>query len=253
MLEAYTRAFAAYMRSGTVGALSDYCAPGADPVRLRVYRNGFLKACADALRASYPAVERIVGEESFAALARPFVEADPPRAASLVGYGGDFPDFLARSVEVHGLPYLASFARLDRAWSEVYFSEDPPASRDVAEELATGEDPAHILERRGGLAPWARLAALDYRAFDLWARIRDGGLDRRTGIAEAAEHVLVWRVGMEIRHRSLAAAEHAFLAGIAAGRPCGEAATSALEADPEFDLAGAFATLLHHHVVAFRD
>ena len=253
MLEAYTRAFAAYMRSGTVGALSDYCDPGADPVRLRVYRNGFLKACADALRASYPAVEHIVGEESFAALARPFVEAEPPRAASLVGYGGGFPDFLARSAEIHGLPYLASFARLDRAWSGVYFSEDPPASADVPGDLGAGDDPARILEQRGGLAPWARLVALDYRALDAWARIRDGRLDRRTEIAEAAEHVLLWRAGMEIRHRSLPPAEHVFLAGIAAGRPCGEAAASALEADAEFDLADAFATLLHHRIVAFRD
>lgn len=253
MLEAYTRAFAAYMRSGTVGALSDHCGPGADPVRLRVYRNGFLKACVDALRASYPAVEHVVGEDSFAALARPFVEADPPRAASLVGYGERFPDFLAQSREVHGLPYLAAFARLDRAWLEVYFSEDPPVSPDVLEGLGTDDDPARILERRGGLAPWARLAELEYRAFDLWVQIRDGELDRRTEIAETVEHVLVWRVGMDIRHRSLPPAERAFLAGIAAGRPCGAAAASALEVDADFDLAGTFATLLHQHILVFRD
>ena len=251
MLDTYTRAFAAYMRTGTVGALSDYCGPGADPVRLRVYRNGFLKACADALRASYPAVEQIVGEDSFAALARPFVEANPPRTASLIGYGSGFPDFLAQSAEVHGLPYLAAFASLDRAWLELYFAEDPPASPDIPEDL--GADPAHMLERRGGLAPWAQLVALDYRAFDIWVRIRDGNLDRETEIALTPQHVLVWRIGMEIRHRSLQPAEHAFLAGIAAGRPCGDAAASALESDTEFDLAGAFATLLHHQIVTFRD
>lgn len=253
MLDTYTRAFAAYMRSGTVGALSDYCGPGADPVRLRVYRNGFLKACTDALRASYPAVEHIVGEDSFAALARPFIEADPPRTASLVGYGSDFPAFLAQSAEVHGLPYLASFASLDWAWLEVYFAEDPPVSPDVPEGPGAGDDPVRILERRGGLAPWARLVALDYGALDMWMRIRDDDLDRRTEIAAGPEHVLIWRIGMEIRHRSLPPAEHAFLAAIAAGRPCGDAAASALEADAEFDLADAFATLLHHRIVVFRD
>ncbi len=253
MLETYTRAFAAYMRSGIVGALSDYCDPCADPVRLQVYRNGFLKACTDALRASYPAVEHIVGEDSFATLARPFIETKPPRTASLVGYGSDFPTFLAQSAEVHGLPYLASFATLDWAWLEVYFAEDPPVSPDVPEGLDAGDDPARILERRGGLASWARLVALDYGALDIWMRIRDDELDRRTKIAAEPEHILVWRNGMEIHHRSLPPAEYAFLADLAAGWPCGDAATSALEADVEFDLANAFATLLHHQIVVFRD
>ena len=50
MLDAYADAFSRYLRTGTVGALSGFCAEGDDLGRLRVYRNGFLKACIDALR-----------------------------------------------------------------------------------------------------------------------------------------------------------------------------------------------------------
>ena len=113
MLDEYTGAFSRYLRTGTVGALSGFLAEDADPARLRVYRNGFLKACIEALRASYPSVERLVGEERFPALARPYVDAHPPRAASLVEYGERFPKFVEDTVDTHRLAYLAAFARLE--------------------------------------------------------------------------------------------------------------------------------------------
>ena len=133
-LDEYTGAFARYLRTGTVGALSGFCAAGADLSRLRVYRNGFLRACIDALRANYPSVERLAGEERFPALARPYVEAHPPGTASLVEYGEGFTQHVRDTRAMHGLDWLASFAALDRAWTEVYFSEDdgveaaPPSS-----------------------------------------------------------------------------------------------------------------------------
>ena len=142
LLDEYTAAFARYLRTGTVGALSGFCAEDADLSRLRVYRNGFLRACIEALRASYPSVERIVGEERFPALARPYVEANPPRAASLVEYGEDFPRFIEDARDTHRLGYLASFAILDRAWSEVCFAEDADPGAAVAGAMHAGDAPA---------------------------------------------------------------------------------------------------------------
>ena len=143
MLDEYTAAFARYLRTGTVGALSGFCAGDADLSRLRVYRNGFLRACIEALRASYPSVERIVGEERFPALARPYVEANPPRAASLVEYGEDFPRFIEDARDTHRLGYLASFAILDRAWSEACFAEDADPGAAVAGSLHAADAGVH--------------------------------------------------------------------------------------------------------------
>ena len=43
----------------------------------------------------FPAVERLVGEEFFAGMAREFVMAHPPRSPLLLTYGDEFPDFIA--------------------------------------------------------------------------------------------------------------------------------------------------------------
>lgn len=247
MLDEYTGAFARYLRTGTVGALSDYCGGNADPARLRVYRNGFLKACIEALRAGYPSVERLVGEERFPALARSYVEAHPPRVAGLVEYGEDFPQFVEDARDIHRLDYLASFATLDRAWSEVWFAEDP-------EPLETGEpggDADALVNLRGRLAPWVRLTSLRYRVLHAWIQLRQGELGQRTEVRQAPQHILLWRSGADVLHRDLTCPEHAFIAGVAAGRPCGEAAGAALDIDAEFDLVETFASLLHHRMLAF--
>ena len=250
MLDEYTDAFARYLRTGTVGALSDFCDETADPVRLRVYRNGFLRSCVEALRAGYPSVDRLVGEERFPALARSYVEAHPPRVASLVEYGEDFPRFIEDARDTHRLDYLASFATLDRAWSEVWFAEDAA----VAPSGPSGvlDDAEALMRLRGRLAPWVRLASLDHCALQAWSRLRQGGLGQRIEVPRAPQHVLIRRCGSEVLYRDLERPEHVFIAGIAAGRPCGEAAGAALEADAGFDLVAVFASLLHHRIVAFE-
>ena len=286
MLEAYTSAFAGFLRTGTVGALAGFCAEDADLSRLRVYRNGFLRACVEALRANYPSVERLVGEERFPALARPYVETHPPRAASLVEYGESFPRYIDDTRQVHGLDYLVSFAALDRAWTEVHFAEDDPeedASSDgpfrgaglrssrespsavrvraasdagmsrVADPPAGVPDDAEALMNLcGRLSPRVRLVSLAHRALDVWSRLRHRGLERRAEMPRTPQRVLIWRSGAEILYRDLALPEHAFIAGVAAGRPFGEAAGAALDVDPEFDLVATFASLLHHRMLTFE-
>ena len=319
MLEAYTSAFAGFLRTGRVGPLAGFCAGDADLSRLRVYRNGFLRTCIEALRANYPSVERLVGEERFPALARSYVEAHPPGTASLVEYGEGFPQHVRDTRDVHGLDWLVSFAALDRAWTEVYFAEDDdieaaphhgdpgvlpgsggwtaanvqPASRLVGPNASApagaglddarappdssglsaaaqrfvshaagsptpasadgGSDDAEaIMNLCGRLSPRVRLVSLDYSVLDVWRRLREGELGPRAEIRHAPRQVLVWRRGAEMLYRDLAVPEHAFIAGVAAGQPLGEAAGAALDVDSEFDLVTAFASLLHHRMLTFE-
>ena len=315
MLDEYVDAFSDYLRTGSEGALSGFCADGADLARLRVYRNGFLKSCIEALRASYPSVERIVGTERFPALARPYVETTPPRRASLVEYGEEFPRFIDDAREVHGLDYLASFAVLDRAWTEVYFAEDDGASGAAADEVvpaggitptrsvAAGDgmtssggiaeaggvpleaersrtpdgghaptmapargsekpeahasaagvscDAEALMNLRGRLAPWVRLVSPEFRVLDAWSRLRRDALAQPTEVRHTAQRVLVWRSDADVLYRDLSRPEHAFIARVASGAPCGDAAVAALDIDPDFDLVTAFASLLHHRILTF--
>lgn len=246
MLDAYTSAFARYLRTGTVGALSDFCDPAADLSRLRVYRNGFLRACIDALRANYPSVERLTGDQRFPTLARPYVEAHPPGTASLAEYGESFAQHVLDTRDMHGLDWLAPLAVLDRAWTEVYFSED-----DVIEATPPADAEA-LVNLHGRLSPRVRLVSLEFPVLDIWSRIRQGEPAKSAEIRQAPQHVLVWRSAEEMLYRDLTLPEHAFISGVAAGRPCGEAAGAAFELDAGFDLVATFASLLHHHMLSFE-
>ena len=286
MLEAYTSAFAEYLRTGTVGALAEFCAEDADLSRLRVYRNGFIRACIEALRANYPSVERLVGEERFPALARPYVETHPPCAASLVEYGEAFPRYIDDTRRIHGLDCLASFAALDRAWTEVHISEDDPvedassdgtsrdaswcshrdgrpaaqirAASDAALPQATEpaaevpDDAEALMNLCGRLSPRVRLVSLDDRVLEAWSQLRHRGLEQRTEIPRTLQRVLIWRSGSEMLYRDLTLPEHAFISGVAAGQSLGEAAGAAFDVDPEFDLLATFASLLHHRMLTFE-
>jgi hypothetical protein len=92
--------------------LGDTLAP-AD--RLAIYRNTSRTALTNALRLNFPAVQRLVGKDFFAAAADTFVTRDPPHTAWLDLYGEGFPDFLQSFEPAAALLYLPDVARLERA------------------------------------------------------------------------------------------------------------------------------------------
>ncbi|WP_330994612.1 DNA-binding domain-containing protein [Pseudomonas aeruginosa] len=63
--------------------------------RFAVYRNNVFVGLTDALRAGFPCVVKLVGDEYFAAMARVFAAAMPPGSPVLLHYGAEFPDFIA--------------------------------------------------------------------------------------------------------------------------------------------------------------
>ncbi len=85
--------------------------PGA--VGLRVHRNTVLAAIGNALRLSYVAVERLVGEEFFDRMAIDYARLSPPSAPQLDLYGEGFAAHIDGFPGTEGLPYLSELAKLD--------------------------------------------------------------------------------------------------------------------------------------------
>src|SRR5258708_8377668 len=85
-----------------------------------VHRNNVTSGLVKALKSLFPVVEKIVGEEFFAAMARVFVMAQPPRSPLLAAYGDDFPQFVAAFEPAREIPYLADAARLEAARTRAY-------------------------------------------------------------------------------------------------------------------------------------
>src|SRR5262249_34254430 len=104
-----------------IATLADALVP-AD--RLSIYRNTSRIALTNALRLNFPAVQRLVGEDFFAAAADTFIAREPPQTAWLDLYGDGFPEFLLSFEPAATLVYLPGVARLERAVCHAFHAVD---------------------------------------------------------------------------------------------------------------------------------
>jgi len=118
----------AYIRADSVAAAERLC----------IYRNTVYVTLTNALRLSFPAVQRLVGAEFFDASAQNFIEGELPHGAYLDDYGAGFPDFLARFSPAASVPYLSDVARLEWAVSRGLHAPDA-TPLDLAALGAVGE------------------------------------------------------------------------------------------------------------------
>lgn len=63
--------------------------------RLAIHATGYLERLRAHLRARYPLLRALAGETVFDLFALGYIRSHPPRSASLVDYGADFPEYLA--------------------------------------------------------------------------------------------------------------------------------------------------------------
>ena len=117
-------------------------AGGVPSRRFGVYRNNVYASLIDVLAGRFPVVARLVGEEFFRAMARIYIEREPPRSAVLIRYGASFPNFVASFPPAASLPYLADMARLEWGWHAAYHAEDaaPLPLADLARAVERAED-----------------------------------------------------------------------------------------------------------------
>lgn len=96
--------------------------PGVPRERALFYQRAVRERLIAVLRATYPAVERLVGEEFFAFAATAFARAQPPRDPLLAGWGGGFPDVVEALPQAASLPWLGDVARFEWAWHQASIS-----------------------------------------------------------------------------------------------------------------------------------
>lgn len=128
---------------------------------LAVYRNTVIRGAVEALRANYPVVEQIIGEEMFESVAVDFVAVSPPRSPVLATYGRDFADWLGRQAWAGDLPYLADVAAVERLRVESLFAAD-------AEPLDGIHHRSDFGALKVQLHPAARFAWLSTPGMSIW-------------------------------------------------------------------------------------
>ena len=206
---------------------------------MRVYRNTVLSGCVDALRANYPVVARLLGDEMFEAVAVDYATNCPPRQPVLALYGAGFPDWLAEQPWIWDLAYVPDVGRIERHHVESLFAADTAALEMSA--LTACDD---WLGLRLTLHPAARFDWLSMPAMSMWLAQREGD-EGHLDIDWQAEGVLLTRPELEVMPAHLSRAGHRFLFGIRLGESVGDAAIAAGSLYPETDIGSLFSSLVN--------
>lgn len=222
--------------AGVVGPDGDPC-----PKRFAVYRNNVVVGLIEILRAAYPAVRRLVGDDFFDAMAGVHVRSDPPQSPILLAYGGRFPAFIETFRPASSLAYLADVARIEWAWVEAYHAQDACAlTASSFSGVPIDEYPSLRLQ----LHPSVRVVRSATPALTIWnMNVRDGdpGEVEFDGEGETA---LVARPDAVVEVRSLPPGAADFIDALDAGHTVEESAELAGECDARFDLSANIAGLI---------
>lgn len=214
--------------------------------RFDVYRNNVYASLINVLEARFPVTARIVGKDFFRAMARVYVEQDPPRSPVLLEWGGDFPDFVAAFEAAQDLAYLPDVARLEWARQAAYHAADAtPLEADAFAGVAPGATASLVL----ALHPSAWALDSRYAIVSIWeANSADGDVGPLdVGQAESA---LVLRPHLDVNVHRIPDGGAAFVTALAEGLTLGAAYEVAHAAAPGFDLAANLAGLIRAGAIA---
>lgn len=201
---------------------------------LQAYRANAGALAERALAAAFPTVAQLVGEASFAALARTLWFALPPQRGDIAQWGEGLAAFIAAAPQLADEPYLADVARLDWAVHRAEQAAEPGPVVGL-QRLAEAE-PAQLRLRLGdALALWASA----YPVVCIWQAHRSTAAERFAGVREAlaegrGECALVWRDGFVARVQALPEPDARFMQALLQARPL-DAALDAAGAGFAFD------------------
>ncbi len=92
--------------------------------RFAIHRNNVVAGLVAALARGFPAIQRLLGEDYFAALAGEFVRVHPPANPVLLEWGEALPEFLDAFAPLAERPYFGDVARLEWARRCAYHAAD---------------------------------------------------------------------------------------------------------------------------------
>lgn len=148
--------------------------------RMKLYRRNVFGAIINALRITYPVIEKLVGKEFFAAACREFIKSSPPASGNLDDYGAGFSTFLKHFPPAASLPYLPDVARLEWLHHECALEEG-------AERLFHSPYPVHRI----------------------WEVNQEGAdLDATVHLDEGAAYLLIQRRAREVHIHALSETEY---------------------------------------------
>lgn len=213
----------ALWRDSAPATLQGWLRPRADR-GLKTYRANAGALAERALSAAYPTVAALVGDESFAALARDFWQQHAPARGDIGEWGDALPAFIAGSTALADEPYLADSARLDWLVHQATRAADASAAASDWQQLGrTDPTQVHLCP-----APGAALLGSAWPVVAIFQAHQQQSDDRFAPVREAfaagrGDNAFVWRDGPAVRVERVDAADAAFLRALIDGLTLGDA------------------------------
>lgn len=200
--------------------------------RLALYRGNQFTAWERVLRAAYPVMEMLVGEEFFGGLSREFGISVPSSSPDLNEFGAGFADFLETFPHVADYPYFADMARLEWAIHRTHYARSAPS---VMSSTVLELPPELMMNARVHLHPASGLFTSEWSVVQIWrAHQEDDDACLPESVSEAS-HALILRPHWKVLVLPLNPAEHLYLNQLANGAGLGYALSKVLEIEPGFD------------------
>lgn len=217
-LSEYQRAVSRYLLDGPSDGLGGYfLSPYPETVSgldlATIYRNNVQISLREALAATFPATQALVGEDFFALAARRFIAAHPPESAVLARYGASFPRFLVTLGELSGFSYVPDVAALEWARNLAEIAEyGMPLSADEFADRVSG-----AVEGAVTLSPGVSLIRSRYAVADIWRYALSLTEEAPPVGAGPDQFLIVYRFGDEIAVEHISLTTHEILAPLRDG------------------------------------
>lgn len=215
LLEMQTAVRSSLLGGDTAANLRSYLSA---PDRLSIYRNTHIGSLTAALRLSYPAVHKLVGEDFFDGAAARFIRTHPPHQAYLYEYGGAFPEFLLVLPEAKSLSYLSDVARLEWAVNRALHAPSAPPLDNTRLAKITARDQARLAFT---VHPAVSLVHSAYPVDTIWQAVLGSDDQELAAVDLYAGPVclLIDRENGEVRVRRIDETHARFSADLFAGLP----------------------------------
>ena len=189
--------------------------------RFDVYRNNVAVSLTDALRATFPVIHKLVGDEFFHAMAGVYLRQHPPTSPMLMLYGDKMPQFLRRFGPAKTLPYLSDIAWVEDLMRHAYHAADATPIDAAALAKLT---PDKLMTTRFAFAPATYALTSDYPIYSIY--LANTTTDAPNPVMQP-EAMLITRPKFDPQQTLISPAMASCITSLIAGKSLGVAMTTA--------------------------
>ncbi len=209
------------------------------PKRFSVYRNNVVVSLMEAMKAAYPSIATIMGEENFGKVSRNFIANHPPSSPMMQHYGREFPEFLKNFKPLQKSPFLKDVAQAEMVWLQSYHAVDETC---LSPEDLSNVDPSETLNLTFEVHAAGHMVRSAFPVFDLF-NARNlwpcPSID-----LEQSQAILISRPEYECIATPLENAQAGFFQCLFDGQTLAEAIGAAMELDEAFEPAQSISIML---------